>query len=151
MTSRQIFAGNRLKTLINVKHVSVKTVGGIPIFVTLIFNMCICFKFRNNTLSHIKNIKKRKDTKWCTSVLDAWTFQGHLLCYVYIYEIGTWSLLTVRKSMKSVLHLIPTFISVLLMMKAFNPADQPSTHIRPREINYLLTYSMEQGPSWEAS
>jgi hypothetical protein len=39
LTSRQIFAGNHMKTMIKVKHVSDKTVGGISIFVTLIFTM----------------------------------------------------------------------------------------------------------------
>jgi hypothetical protein len=53
-TSQQIFAGNYLKTFNNIKQVSVKRGGGISIFVTLIFTMCICFKFRNNTLSYIK-------------------------------------------------------------------------------------------------
>ena len=40
--------------------------------------------------------------------------------------------------MKNVLRLIPTFISVLLMMKAFSCTDQPSTHIRPREKNSMI-------------
>jgi hypothetical protein len=59
MTSWQIFAGNHLKTLINVKHVSAKTVGGILIFVTLIFIMRVCFKFWNSTLFYIKHKKER--------------------------------------------------------------------------------------------
>jgi len=40
--------------------------------------------------------------------------------------------------MKNVLHLIPTFIGVLLTVKAFSSADQPLTHIRPREINSMI-------------